>query len=81
MPDAMFVEVLTPDKTLYSGEAAVITLPGVAGSFQLLNMHAPMIANLKVGTIEITGLDNQKETYSVNNGLVEVLNNRVVVLI
>jgi len=30
----MFVELLTPDKTLFSGEAEVISLPGVNGSFQ-----------------------------------------------
>ncbi len=77
----MFIEVLTPDKILFSGEAKMISLPGVAGSFQILNMHAPMIANLKSGSIEITALDSQKQTYSINNGLVEVLDNKVVVLI
>ena len=43
----MFVEVLTPDKILFSGDAEVITLPGANGSFQILDNHAPMIANWK----------------------------------
>jgi F-type H+-transporting ATPase subunit epsilon len=76
----MFVEVLTPDKTLFSGDAEVITLPGVNGSFQILDNHAPMIANLKSGSVEIKS-SSQTETYEVKSGLVEVLKNKVVVLV
>ena len=76
----MFVEVLTPDKTLFSGDAEVITLPGVNGSFQILDNHAPMIANLKSGYVEIKS-SNQTESYEVSSGLVEVLKNKVVVLV
>ena len=49
----MQVEVLSPDKTLYTGEADVITLPGANGSFQIMANHAAMIANLKSGQMEI----------------------------
>ena len=65
----MFVEVLTPDKTLFSGDAEVI-----------LDNHAPMIANLKSGNVEIKS-STQTETYEVKSGLVEVLKNKVVVLV
>lgn len=76
----MFVELLTPDKTLFSGEAEVITLPGVNGSFQLMENHAPMIANLKSGRIEIK--DKQEtQSFEIKSGLVEVLKNKVVVLV
>ena len=76
----MFVELLTPDKTLFSGEAEVISLPGVNGSFQLLDSHAPMIANLKAGIIEIKD-NNQTQNFEIKSGLVEVLKNKVVVLV
>ena len=76
----MQVEVLTPDKTLYTGEADVITLPGSNGSFQIMANHAAMIANLKPGKMEVKhGADVQ--TFDVTGGLVEVLSNKVVVLV
>jgi F-type H+-transporting ATPase subunit epsilon len=76
----MQVEVLTPDKTLYTGEAEVITLPGVNGSFQIMDNHAAMIANLKAGQMEVKNGGNV-ETFDVTGGLVEVIKNKVVVLV
>jgi F-type H+-transporting ATPase subunit epsilon len=76
----MNVEILTPDKTLFSGDAEFVTLPGSNGSFQVFENHAPLIANLGKGTVSIksaTGL----ESFAVNGGLVEVLKNKVVVLV
>jgi F-type H+-transporting ATPase subunit epsilon len=76
----MQVEVLTPDKTLYTGEAEVITLPGVSGSFQIMTNHAAMIANLKAGQMVVKNGSNV-ETFDVAGGLVEVIHNKVVVLV
>ena len=76
----MQVEVLSPDKTLFTGEADVITLTGINGSFQIMAKHAAMIANLKNGQLEIkSGSDVLK--FEVSGGLVEVLKNKVVVLV
>ncbi|MBL7812811.1 MAG: F0F1 ATP synthase subunit epsilon [Bacteroidetes bacterium] len=76
----MQVEILTPDKSLYAGDADVITLPGINGSFQILDNHAPMIANLAKGQVSIKS-GSQEESFSVAGGLVEVLKNKVVVLV
>lgn len=76
----MQVEVLTPDKTLYTGEAEVITLPGVNGSFQIMDNHAALIANLKAGQMEVKNGGNV-ELFEVSGGLVEVIKNKVVVLV
>ena len=76
----MQVEVLSPDKTLYTGVADVITLPGANGSFQIMANHAAMIANLQAGQLEIkSGSDVQ--SFEVSGGLVEVLKDKVVVLV
>ncbi len=75
----MWVEVLTPDKSLFTGEAQVVSCPGVDGSFQIMENHAPMIANLRAGTLEIKGSENQ--SFEVQSGLVEVLKNKVIVLV
>jgi F-type H+-transporting ATPase subunit epsilon len=76
----MNVEILTPDKSLFSGDAEVVTLPGVNGSFQILTGHAPMIANLSKGKLSIKH-NSSVQTFDVNGGLVEVLKDKVVVLV
>jgi F-type H+-transporting ATPase subunit epsilon len=76
----MKVEILTPDKTLFSGDADVVTVPGINGSLQILENHAPMIANLKKGSLSIKSKDG-KQQFDVTGGLVEVLKNKVIVLV
>jgi F-type H+-transporting ATPase subunit epsilon len=76
----MQVDILTPEKTLFSGEADIVTLPGANGSFQVLDQHAPMIANLGKGAV-VVGSKQASEQFNVNGGLVEVLENRVIVLV
>jgi F-type H+-transporting ATPase subunit epsilon len=75
----MQLEIITPDQTLFSGEAEVITLPGIDGSFQILNNHAPMIAGLKGGTVRVKAEGNE-ENFPITGGIVEVLNNKAIVL-
>ena len=76
----MKVEILTPDKSLFQGDADVLTLPGIEGSFQILNRHAPMIANLRKGIVVVKN-QQKTEKFDVNGGIVEVLNNKVIVLV
>ena len=75
----MNIEIISPDKTLFEGEAEVITLPGSNGNFQIMNNHAPMIAGLKKGDV-IVKANGKEETFAITGGLLEVLNNKVVVL-
>lgn len=76
----MFLEIITPDKKLYSGDIEAIKLPGAEGSFGILNNHAPIIATLKKGTVKVTDIKKQVENFEINGGVVEVLNNKVTVL-
>ena len=76
----MTLEILTPEKELYKGEASSVSLPGVDGSFQLLNRHAPLISALGKGLIKYkTG--NETKTLAIAGGFAECLNNKVIVLI
>ncbi|MCB0480704.1 MAG: ATP synthase F1 subunit epsilon [Flavobacteriales bacterium] len=75
----MNVEILTADKSLYTGEVDMATFPGADGSFGVLNNHAPMIASLKAGTI-ILKSGQQEEKIEVKGGVVEVLHSKVIVL-
>jgi len=49
----MRLEVLTPDEILFKGEINSIVLPGLDGSFGVLNNHAAMIAGLKEGPVKV----------------------------
>ncbi len=76
----MQLEILSPDKKIYSGEAVGVQMPGVTGSFEVLNNHAPMIAALATGKMRVnTGKENV--IYNIKGGFVEVLNNNVSVLV
>ena len=76
----MYLEIITPENKMYSGEVDSVKLPGADGSFGILNHHAPMIASLKKGTIKVTDTKKIVENFEINGGVVEVLNNKVVVL-
>jgi F-type H+-transporting ATPase subunit epsilon len=76
----MFLEIITPDKKVYSGDVEAVKLPGADGSFGILNNHAPIIATLKKGTVKVTDNAKKVENFEINGGVVEVLNNKITVL-
>ena len=76
----MFLEIITPDKKLFSGNVKSVQLPGTDGSFGLLNNHAPIIASLKKGTVNIVNDQNGTEQFPINGGVIEMLNNKVILL-
>lgn len=75
----MNLEILTPDKKVFSGEATSVTVPGTQGSFTVLNNHAPIISTLEAGEVKVKGNSGQ-ETFHINGGVIEVLKNKVVLL-
>lgn len=76
----MKLEIITPDKKLFEGEVKSAIFPGSEGSFGVLNNHAPMIATLKKGSIELTEENNASQSFEVKGGVVEVFKNKVIVL-
>jgi len=76
----MKLEIITPDKKLFDGSVKSAVFPGSEGSFGVLNNHAPMIATLKQGKIELFDENNAKQEFTVKGGVVEVKNNKVIVL-
>ena len=77
----MNLEIITPDKTIYEGEAELVQLPGIDGSFEILNNHAPIISALKKGKVKVRKSKGSKdEFFEINGGVIEVLNNKVLVL-
>lgn len=76
----MNVEIITPETTLFQGEAQFVYLPGSDGSIGVLNNHAPLISSLKKGTVRLKLNNGKEEKFDVNGGTVEVFNNKVIIL-
>lgn len=76
----MKVEILTPEKKLYTGEADLVKVPGTDGSFEILRKHAPLVSTLGKGQIKIIEKNNQKVFFDINNGVIEVHKNIVTIL-
>jgi F-type H+-transporting ATPase subunit epsilon len=76
----MELEIITPDRKVFKGTAESVQLPGSDGYFEILNSHAPLIASLGSGTIKVKEMDKSSLNFTVNGGIVEVLNNQVIVL-
>lgn len=79
----MKLNILSPEGNIYNGEAYGVQMPGVSGSFEIMDKHAPMIAALTEGKLKILqgGLHGTATYYQVQGGFVEVLNDHVTVLV
>ena len=76
----MNVEILTPDKKLFSGDAEYIDVPGQAGRTGILRNHAPLIAALKAGQVKVRDLEKKEHLFDIKGGIVEVRNDKVILL-
>jgi F-type H+-transporting ATPase subunit epsilon len=78
----MNLEILTPEKKLYSGEVYGVQMPGISGSFEVLEKHAPLVSALKAGRIKVLkDMQNHLAHFDIQGGFVEVINNKVTVLV
>ena len=77
----MHLEILTPEKKIYSGDVYGVQLPGISGLFEVLDKHAPLVSALKAGSLKILKDKSNTESFSIDGGFVEVLNNRATVLV
>lgn len=76
----MILEIITPEKKAFSGEVNSVKFPGVSGGFEILKNHAPIISTLTKGDIRIITSDNKTETLTINGGVIEMQNNKIIVL-
>lgn len=77
----MTLEILTPEKKLYSGDVYGVQLPGISGLFEVLQKHAPMVSALTKGNLKILIDQKTFQNYTIQGGFVEVINNKVTVLV
>jgi len=90
----MYLEIVSPEATLFSGEVTSVAVPGVNGNFEMLNNHAPIVSLLKEGFVKITGNivldeavqnkfttgDKNTTLLKIESGTIEMKDNKVIVL-
>jgi F-type H+-transporting ATPase subunit epsilon len=90
----MYLEIVTPEFTVFKGEVQSVSVPGLSGDFEMLNNHAPIVSTLKEGYIKISNQTNLSEEqklhfelkddnycYPVLSGAIELNANKVMVLV
>jgi F-type H+-transporting ATPase subunit epsilon len=90
----MYLEIVSPEATLFSGEVKSVTVPGINGEFQMLKDHAPIVSLLQNGNVIVDGDvvieeefenkfskdGNGRTILAINSGTIEMKDNKVIVL-
>jgi len=77
----VYLEILTPEEKIYSGEITLVSLPGAKGSFEIKNHHAPLISTLQSGNIKVIESSGSTLFYKIKKGVIECLDNKIHLLI
>lgn len=81
METQLNLEIVSPEKVVFSGEVELIEMPGKRGRFAILRNHAPIIASLTKGEIRVKPIGKPEETFACQAGYVECSDNKVSVLL
>ncbi|MFV0290488.1 MAG: ATP synthase F1 subunit epsilon [Mangrovibacterium sp.] len=76
----MYLEIITPDKEIFTGEVKSVTVPGSKGSFEVLENHAPIISTLMEGNVRVVDLNGTETFIELQGGVIEVKSNRLILL-
>ncbi|WP_339707439.1 F0F1 ATP synthase subunit epsilon [uncultured Kriegella sp.] len=90
----MYLEIVSPEATLFAGEVNSVTVPGVDGEFQMLENHAPIVSLLQKGNVKVEGNITIDKAYEskfskdssgktvlpISSGTLEMKDNKVIVL-
>ncbi|MEL4456147.1 F0F1 ATP synthase subunit epsilon [Lutimonas vermicola] len=91
----MFLEIVTPEASIFQDEVESVIVPGVVGQFQILNNHAPIVSLLQQGKVRIQGNFTLEEAYEekfsngdngykvleINGGTIEMNDNKIIILV
>ena len=77
----MHLEIVTPEKKLFTGSINSIKVPGKDAEFEILNNHAPIISTLIKGEIRIISTNQKTENIQISGGVIEMQKNNIIVLV
>ena len=76
----MILEIISPEKIVFTGEVSSVAVPGVDGEFEMLNNHAPIISILEKGHIKVVDNNNEEKLIEINGGSIEMSHNKITIL-
>ncbi|MFV0364960.1 MAG: ATP synthase F1 subunit epsilon [Mangrovibacterium sp.] len=76
----MYLEIITPDKTIFKGEVKSVNVPGIRGSFEILENHAPIISTLDEGKVRVVDTLGKEVFIELVGGVIEAKNNQLIIL-
>lgn len=79
LPESLQLEIVSPDRLLYSGDVQEVTIPGMEGYLGILPGHAPLLSELRTGIISYSHSQGEAQLFCLS-GFAEVLPERVIVL-
>ena len=77
----MILEIITPEKQVFTGEVTSVKFPGTSGEFEIHNNHAPIISTLTNGVIRVITSEKNTEKFEITGGVIEMQNNKIIVLV
>ncbi|MGA2553870.1 MAG: F0F1 ATP synthase subunit epsilon [Smithella sp.] len=80
MADELMLEIVTPEKMVFSDKIEEVTIPGAEGEFGVLRGHEAFLSAVDIGELNYIK-DGKKTYYSVNTGYAEVTSSKVTILI
>ncbi len=80
MSENLTVEVVSPEKRVWSGEAKMVSARTLEGDIGVLPNHAPLLGVLVDGTVSIEAVDGTRQEFKINGGFLSVAKNRVSIL-
>ena len=80
MADDLMLEIVTPEKMVFSGKIDEVTIPGTEGEFGVLRGHEAFLSSVDIGELSFIK-DGKKIYYAVNTGYAEVTSGKVTILI
>ena len=80
MEDNFKLEIISPEKIVFSDNTTMVTLPSYEGDMSILKHHISIITFLRPGIIKIQKNDENFEEFFVQDGIIEYTNDNLVVL-
>ena len=76
----MNLNIVSPENTIFTGEAQSVTIPGSKGEFEVLDNHAPIISSMKAGTLKFK-TNGEERKIEIKSGFIDVANNEVSICV
>jgi F-type H+-transporting ATPase subunit epsilon len=80
MAGTFSLQIVTPEREVYSSQVESVTLPGMQSHFGVLRNHAPLIAALEPGVVRIIDAELKETNLAVGGGFFQVAQNQAILL-